>query len=255
MAFFLKKLIASWLLPLPMGLTAIFLGLILLKFKHFKTSLYVIAAGALLILVCSLNITPNWLLAHLENQYSVYIDTNKTIKNIVVLGASTQKLAHTPPNTRLNSSSLARLIEGIRLYHVLMKHTPHPKLILSGGRVFNAPASAVVMENTAEMLGVPSQDIIIEKGSQDTRSEAKYLKKQLQSAPFLLVTSAYHMPRAMLLFTQQGLHPIAAPTQFIAQQFSLQQGNNYAPRAANLARCDIAIHEYLGMLWAKIKSA
>ena len=252
MAFFLKKLIASWLLPLPLGLLLIVIGLILLWFNKLKSSFCWIAIGALLIFICSLNITPKLLLSHLEDQYPVYTDTNQSIQTIVVLGASTQGLSKAPPNTRLNSSALARLIEAIRLYHWLNHSNNHPKLILSGGKVFNAPASAIVMKNIAEMLGIPRKDMIIEKGSKDTHSEAMYLKTKLKNTPFLLVTSAYHMPRAMMLFKNQGLHPIAAPTQFIAQQFRLQKGSNYAPRAANLARCDIAIHEYLGTWWAKL---
>lgn len=55
------------------------------------------------------------------------------------------------------------------------------------------------------------------------------------------------MPRAMELFERQGLKPIPAPAQFLVN------GNDgqLAPAAGNLVRCDMAIHEYLGIFWER----
>ncbi len=77
-----------------------------------------------------------------------------------------------------------------------------------------------------------------------------YLKKIVGNHPFILVTSAYHMPRAMALFTAQHMHPIPAPTQFIGlTQLSIK---TVIPNASSLFLSDLAIHEYLGLWWAKI---
>ena len=124
-------------------------------------------------------------------------------------------------------------------------------LVLSGGRVFGSPAEAGVMQNIAVILGVNVNDIKLEAGSRDTHEEALYLQKQLGKQPFLLVTSAYHMPRAMALFTKIGLQPIAAPTQYMSDVDSTRV-DAYLPSSNYLVMSDVAIHEYLGIWWGKL---
>lgn len=125
-------------------------------------------------------------------------------------------------------------------------------LILSGGQVFGAPAVAGFMRNAALFLGVPNTAIKLENGSQDTAQEARLLKHKLGQAPFYLVTSAYHMQRALWLFQSAGLHPIAAPTQYLTLQNPIQPGRTWIPSSTNLSYSDIAIHEYIGLWWAKL---
>ncbi|OGT68268.1 MAG: hypothetical protein A3J38_02800 [Gammaproteobacteria bacterium RIFCSPHIGHO2_12_FULL_45_9] len=145
---------------------------------------------------------------------------------------------------RVSSASEARLLEGIRLYHLI----PHARLILSGGRVFGQAADATTMNNVAVMLGIKPRDIEMEPGSQNTEEEARFLKTRLQNTPFILVTSAYHMKRSLYLFQSQGLHPIPAPTQFCTESF--KRWTRIFPAASNLSTAGTALHEYLGLLHA-----
>lgn len=208
--------------------------------------------GTIVLITFSSTPVPYTLISHLESQYKPLAFAPDNVKAIVVLGGGISGNKDYPPNTRLNSSSLSRLVEGIRLYKQLTYQGNYPQLILSGGRVFNAPSEAGKMRNTALMLGVDAHDIHIEDGSKDTHQEVNYIKPLMGDAPFILVTSAFHMPRAMALFKKQGLNPIAAPTQFLS--FS----NVYSPKsnvgnASALVVSDLAIHEYFGLLWAKIQ--
>jgi uncharacterized SAM-binding protein YcdF (DUF218 family) len=98
-------------------------------------------------------------------------------------------------------------------------------------------------------LGVKQKDIILNGAPEDTREEALFTKSVVGSKPFILVTSATHMPRAMMLFQQLGLHPIAAPTDFEKSEF---KGYLKAPRVEALCRTQKALHEYIGILWGKI---
>jgi uncharacterized SAM-binding protein YcdF (DUF218 family) len=59
------------------------------------------------------------------------------------------------------------------------------------------------------------------------------------------------MPRAMALFQHLGMHPIAAPTQFLGFHRTLITA--YLPNTNNLVISDIALHEYLGVLWEKMQ--
>lgn len=251
MTFWIKKIISAFLLPLPFGLFCISLGIILLiahRAKRFRC--VCILVGFFTILLFSFYPVSQALLDQLQSQYSPLMQTPSDVTKVVVLGGGVSGGKDYPPNLTLRSASLSRLVEGIRLYKLIEKNSPNAELILSGGRVFRSPAIAGKMRNTAVMLGIDRKNITLEDGSRDTREEAIYLQKRLGDKPFILVTSAYHMPRSMALFEELGMHPIAAPTQFLGNRGNLTQ--SYIPSTENLINSDIAIHEYLGILWAKI---
>jgi uncharacterized SAM-binding protein YcdF (DUF218 family) len=67
------------------------------------------------------------------------------------------------------------------------------------------------------------------------------------------VTSAIHMPRAMLVFEQKGLKPISAPTDFEDRIRKENSPNQFFPRAGELRKVEAALHEYLGLLWARVR--
>lgn len=191
------------------------------------------------------------LLNTLQSRYSPLMHPPAHVSAIVVLGGGVNSKKKYPPNLTLGSASLSRLIEGIRLFKEITQTNAHAQLILSGGRVFEDPAIAGKMRNTAVMLGIDEKNIVLENGSQDTHEEAVYLKTTLGNKPFILVTSAYHMWRAMDLFEKLGMHPIPAPTQFMAYKHNFIL--YYIPNTNSLMISDIVIHEYLGLLWGKLR--
>lgn len=252
MTFLLKKTVSLFLLPLPFSLILIAIGALLLFCSRAKrTRIVCFVAGFACLIFFSIQINAIYLINGLQSQYQPLLQPPHNVSNIVVLGGGISGGKNYPRNITLNSASLSRLVEGIRLFHLLQKQGGHPILILSGGRVFQSAATeAGIMRNTAVMLGIPAASIRIENGSRDTHEEALYLKKLLVGESFLLVTSAYHMPRSMALFQNQGMHPIAAPTQFFRQSKLILK--YLIPTASGLLMSDIAIHEYLGILWAKL---
>lgn len=252
MAFFLKKLISAFLLPLPFGLLWIALGIILLTVHRAKRLCHTaLIIGFFIIALFSFNPVSFALLNQLQTEYTPLIHPPQNVTEIVVLGGGVSGGKNDPPNLNLSSASLSRLVEGIRLFKALRMNNPNAQLILSGGRVFQSPSVAGKMQNTAVMLGVDQKNTVLEDGSTDTHQEAVFLQKILGKNPFILVTSAYHMPRAMALFEGLGMHPIAAPTQFITYHDNLSLWR--IPTANSVVISDIAIHEYLGILWAKIR--
>lgn len=253
MEFTIKKIISGLLLPFPIALILLLIGLCLLWWTHKKwLSNSCLIASFLILAVFGFNWLPSNLLNSLENDYQPMTQLPNDIQNIVVLGGGVRSDTNAPPNTQLSAASLSRLIEGVRLYHLYNKHHRSETLILSGGRVFGKPAAAGIMQNIAVILGVDPKNIILEAGSRDTHDEVNYLKKQLNTKPFILVTSAYHMPRAIALFKEAGLNPIAAPTQYFSDR-GREHYKYYFPSANNLIISDIALHEYFGQLWSKIR--
>lgn len=249
MSFLAKKILAALLLPLPLCILFCLIGLLFLIFTRLrKTGTTFVSIGVLILVVFSISPTATFLLNGLEKQYTPLMSPPRSVEKIVVLGGGVSGNKKYPANTCLNSASLSRLVEGIRLYRRLSKRNLNEQLILSGGRVFRSPSISGKMKNTAVILGVDPSSIYLENGSQDTYHEALYLKSQLGKRRFILVTSAYHMPRAMALFKAQGMHPIAAPTQFLAKRNRYSM-SYFIPSTSNLVMSNIALHEYLGMAW------
>ena len=70
--------------------------------------------------------------------------------------------------------------------------------------------------------------------------------------PFILVTSAGHMPRSMHVFKKAGLNPIPAPTHYLTRKNNL--AISYLPSPLHLRYSDLAIHEYAAILWYHVKN-
>jgi uncharacterized SAM-binding protein YcdF (DUF218 family) len=250
MDFYLRKLLSAYALPLPITLTLILVGL-LLAWRYKKTGLTIASIGWVALFVFSLIPVSNTITHSLEKSYKPLLRVPSNVRYIVVLGGGVRvNPGIAPANTQLGSSSLSRLVEGIRLYRLMQRQGQPAKLILSGGSVFNSPRVSGVMRNTAVMLGVPRSDLILERGSKNTYQEAQLLKRTLKKRPFALVTSATHMQRSLALFRAAGTSPIPAPTQFLARSYEYIAGKHVIPSSKSLVNDDLSIHEYLGMLWA-----
>lgn len=248
--FILKKIVGSFLSPLSFGLFISMTGLLILTFtKRQKTGKIMIAAGLLFIILLSSSIGSYALLGPLENRYPpVDIKNLKEIKYIVVLGGGQDVSPGVPPLGQLGQSSRARLFKGIGLH----KKLPGSKLVLSGGPGFEAVPVSETMARAAIMLGVKENNIITETEANDTYDEAKLLKPMLGETPFILVTSASHMLRSVAFFKKFGMSPIPAPANFMAKKPNWRKPKTYFPRSRYLRMSELALHEYLGLLWSKL---
>ena len=248
-------MISSLLLPLPFSIIISSIGLYLVWFtRQRRLGNIFLTLGFIVLLTFSLSFLPKSLLQNLESRYKPLLHAPTTVHTIVVLGGGVSGNVHYPANTRINSASLSRLVEAIRLYRQLERKGINVKLVLSGGRVFQTASVALKMKNTAVVLGIKPSHIELENGSKDTYHEALYLKPQLKNKPFILVTSAAHMPRAMSIFIKMGMNPIPAPTQYLAKS-TANPFKRYFPSSTSLIFSDIALHEYFGIAWMLFASA
>ena len=201
-----------------------------------------------------MNALAHMFINHLKVQYpssvhDISLDTGTMPEYIAVLGAGYTSTGSTPIASRIGYDSLVRVVEGIRLHRLI----PGSKLILSGGSKPGTISSAEDMAQLARELGVNVHDIIIEKTSRDTKDEADIIKTIIGTDRFILVTSASHMPRSMALFRNLGMNPIPAPTRSIESRILYRGPNPFFPAAINIEKVEMAFHEYLGMIWAKLR--
>ena len=103
--------------------------------------------------------------------------------------------------------------------------------------------------------GQGPEDIVLETKAADTKDHAIYVKEIVGKDRFILVTSASHMPRAMALFRKHGMEPVPAPTDYMVKVrgWGLRP-MMFFPSAGSLEKAGRAIHEYLGIIWGKVRS-
>ncbi|MEW5792096.1 MAG: envelope biogenesis factor ElyC [Pseudomonadota bacterium] len=256
--FFLKKLVAPLFFPVPLLLLALLAGLVMLWFtRRRRLGLTLASLAAAVLVLLSYGPVANALLAPLEYRYppfdpaALQDPAAPPIRWVVVLGGGQVSDPRVPATSQLTASSLARLVEGIRLQRQL----PGTRLLLSGGPVFNPVAEADGMAQLALALGVPRTDLALDRLSMDTEEQARRLQPILGRDRFVLVTSAAHMPRAVALFRKRGLAPIPAPTDYLAKEPQAFSPAMLYPSAVSLRKAERAAHEYLGLAWAKLRGA
>ena len=249
MLFTLKKIAGGLLLPLPLLLLLIAVGILLLWCTRWqKSGKIIVSVGWLILLALSLQPVADRLLRPLEQHYPTY---NKTepVDYIVVLGGGYTWNPEWAPSSNLIGNSLPRVTEGVRQW----RQHPGAKMIFTGGAASTNPVSnAQAAAQVALSLGVPQADIIRLDWPKDTDDEAMAVKQIVGTRAFLLVTSANHLPRAMAFFRHQGLTPIAVPANQMAIDSPLNGWEKALPAPMWLSHSERAVYEGLGTLWQRL---
>src|SRR5256884_3507990 len=255
--FLLKKIISSLFLPLPVCALLLIAGLIFLWFTgRQRLGRSLVSLGAVTLLLFSNASIPNLLLQPLERPFTpVFVTpeqaaslTQPPLKWVVVLGAGDIYSPSLPPTTQLHDASLARIVEAVRIHREL----PESKIVLSEGTTFENVPVAEVMGRAMRALGVEEKDLVLETQSRDTEESAQFVQAIVGKDRFILVTSASHMRRSQALFRKLGMDPIAAPTDYESTGQGLRLSDFY-PSVGELHKADLALHEYLGLAWAKLR--
>lgn len=250
--FLLKKIATALVLPLSLSLLLWLMGLALLWRRPWgRLGKGLMVLGLLILLAASLPLTGGLLIQPLEQDLQGPAQpaalAQQGVEYIVVLGGG-MRPGREPLAERLSTSSLRRLLEGVRLWQGL----PGVRLVLSEGGIDPEMSCAEAMARLAQGMGVPRAAMLLEEKSWDTEDQARNLAPLLAGRSFALVTSAYHMRRAMWLFGQQGMQPIPAPVDFhsLGPMLSYQW---FLPSSNGLGMVDLALREYLGQLWVRFR--
>jgi len=247
-----SKSIAQLLIP-PGSL--ILLGLVGILFWQKRWGKWLAFASFVSLWLLSSSFVSNMLTSSLEYQYPPY-HLNQTLpKNaaIVLLGAGVQEQA---PDYQ-NKDSLTRFGMMRTIYAAqIAKQTDLP-IYATGGTPLSerVTSESSVMKHWLISFGIDATRIHEENQANTTWENAlstKILLENKNISNVILVTSAWHMPRAAWCFEQQGLHVIPAPTDYLTDQAAYDI-RSFLPRWDRLADSGHALHEYLGLFWYKLK--
>lgn len=241
-----KQLVGMLATPLLLALLLAIVGLALRTLRWQRTSRSLLAVAVAIAWLGSLPVIGDALLSPLERRYPpLAIDRlNGPTTHVVVLGSSYTPVDNRPITAALDDEGLARAVEGI----VLFRRLQATRLVLSGGAPAGSSPSARGYAALARSLGIDEQSLIVLDQSLDTGDEARAIHALLGANPFVLVTSAYHMPRSVELMERAGAHPIPAPTAQRVATRPAQPVRRWLPSSRGLRRTELAMHEYLGLL-------
>jgi uncharacterized SAM-binding protein YcdF (DUF218 family) len=167
---------------------------------------------------------------------------------IVVLGGGIAPAV--PPERDFPSltDSSDRIWAAARLY----KQGVAPRIIVSGGGFLanNGPATteAEAMRRFLVELGVPDSAIVSEGQSDNTIENIRNVRRLVEDRPVALVTSAYHMPRAMRIAKAAKLNVAAFPVNFHALRSTRPPWENWLPTLEGMGESILALHE-IAAIW------
>ena len=243
LAWLATNFVAAFLLP-PLNLILLMVaGLFLLKRKpQFGKALLVV--GILGLYALSTPLVAGFLLGLLQTDAPVTQTELQQAKAIVVLGAG--RYSDAPEYGSDTTSALG--LERLRYAAYLHRLTGLPILATGGSPNGGIPESTFMKEILEKEFAVPVK--WTEGASNNTRENAIYSKKILEAEgikQILLVTHAWHLPRARFAFEHAGLHVIAAGTHFVARASG--RILDFVPDAGALRSSAYALHEYVGIIW------
>ena len=228
--FITKKLLSTLLSIIPVLVIVILVSLLASK-KFPGSALIAIGCSVIALLGLSTPFISNLLVFPLEQHQTTLEQPPDNTKYIAVLSGGQGK----------------RLLETLRLWH----KKPEMHLITT----VNTPAkSAGAGKGTnayyAAAMNVPENKLTVLSQAYDTEDEIAKIKRLCKNEPVLIISSATHLPRVTVIANRENLNFTLS-----ASDFRLSNAKWWRVSTGHLLNSDIALHEYLGLIWLRLKSS
>jgi uncharacterized SAM-binding protein YcdF (DUF218 family) len=242
----MASIIGAMLVPSGLAYVLFILGLLTclhVRSRRFSWGLFV--ASGTITFVCSSGMVATALLSPLEYEYPAIHDRQAypSIDRIVVLTGYAADDPDMPLTGRLHFASGFRVMMALQL----QRQCATCEVIVSGD-----PTTAKVMGDALVALGLPKERLVLETASKNTAASAVNLRPLVRE-PFFLITSAGHMRRSIAVLEANGLLPIPVPTDY--QGPKDWRNAELHPSPQSLFAADLAVHEYIGLVWYRLKGA
>jgi uncharacterized SAM-binding protein YcdF (DUF218 family) len=193
------------------------------------------------------------ILRPLESRYTtpdIVSLQKESVRQVVVLTGGGYRVNGEMLSSAFPHASAYRFIGGLELCSRL---GPDCRLIFSGsaGRQRRDLATATTMKELALNL-MPGCKVLSEAQSGSTAEHPAIVQPLVGNEPFVLVTSAIHMPRSMRTFHKAGLRPIPYPVDFLSSG-GPYGWSDWVPSAESLWKIGVAFREYLALVFYSVK--
>lgn len=231
---------------LPPGIFIIALAMICYTFyRKYRKPAMVLTVFTLIFYLSATVIFSNMLIRTLENKHRPPAEVKGDV--IIMLGGgATLDTPNLSGKGHLSGSAANRLLTCLQLYHQLKV----PVIVL-GGQVYKTTGpEAKIAKEILLGVGVPESKIIIENKSRNTTENARLVKRVLDRYDYsnpILVTSAFHMERAIRAFAKVGVAVVPYPTDYHTGVSNRFGWSKLMPSAEALSDVSLAVKEYLGI--------
>jgi uncharacterized SAM-binding protein YcdF (DUF218 family) len=254
MYVFLSKIGGFLILPSNFLVVLIAVGLLLsLSAKWRRGGRLLTFAGFAGLVICAFSPAANWLIVPLEDRFQRPA-TLENYDGIIILGGAVDTVV---TGVR-GDTALTMSAERVTIAARLAKALPEAKIIHTGGQGMIVSSQATEAEGAARLFrdfGISSDRVILEDQSQNTWQNAVYAKKIVQPQPgqrWLLVTSAYHMPRSKGVFEKAGWTGVTAYPVDFRTRGPQDRMLGFDGASKGLRRFDIAFREWVGLAVYKL---
>lgn len=241
-----------WFCVQPSGLLLILLltGAALLFTRHQKAGRRLVVAAALLLLIGGMLPLGNWLILPLEDRFTRPDLSGAKVDGIVVLGGMELSRIATERGVHSVNEAAERLTEAA----ALSRRFPDAKIVFTGGalEIFSAPTIGADAANLVfEDIGLAGEErVLLERKAKNTWQNAVYSKELVDPKPgerWLLITSGWHMPRAMGVFRKAGftVEPWPVDYRTAGAKDALRLSDK---PSEGLRRLETAVHEWIGLI-------
>jgi uncharacterized SAM-binding protein YcdF (DUF218 family) len=247
--FVLSKTFGLMLLPTNFLIGAGLAGAILMGTRFASLGRKLTVASVVLLAICGFSPLGKLLLYPLESRFAPWDAARGAPDGIIILGGSIDpdlSLAHGAAIVR---SAADRIIAAAALAH----RYPNARVIFSGGNpnlISNDAKEADFVGAIFESLGISKARLMMERRSRNTQENAEFSKalaSPKDGERWLLVTSAFHMPRSIGVFRKAGFNVEPYPVDWrVGDGTDLLTFSTVA--LDGLGRTDIAVREWLGLV-------
>ncbi len=247
MYFPAAKILGFFVLPSNFILALGAVGALLLLTRRARLGRRLMVASVVLFGVAGLSPLGNLLMLPLEQRFPPWEQRGGAPDGIIVLGGTINPEVSAARSTAALNEASERLVAAAQL----ARQFPDARLIFSGGNgnlLLREGADFAL--GVLESLGLPRARLTLEDRSRNTIENAAFTKQIAAPKPgerWLLVTSAYHMPRAIGVFRQVGFFVEAYPVDFRTRG-AIDWVPPFARAGEGLVRTDTAAREWIGLL-------
>jgi uncharacterized SAM-binding protein YcdF (DUF218 family) len=248
--FYLAKILWFLLQPSSLIIALLVLGAILAGTTSWRRPGRRLLAAAVAVLIIG-GITPvsDLMIAPLENRFPRADISRGDITGIIVLGGA-EDARSTPPRELAGLNEAAeRFTEAV----ALARRLPNARVVFSGGSGALFTTEAPESETAARLfegLGVAKERVTLESASRDTYENALFTSRLIKPGTgerWLLVTSGWHMPRAVGCFRAVGFPVEAWPVDF-RTSLSFRPWRFHPAITEGWRRIDFVTREYVGLI-------
>lgn len=248
MFFVLSKILAFATRPSNVLFMLAALGIVLMATRYAKAGRRLLVGIVLLMIVLGLSPLGAWSVRVLENRFPQWDPSQGAPDGIVVLGGAVGP----DISAARNEISVGAAAERLTVIPELARRYPNARIVYTGGSssILDGPREADYVGPLMESFGLAPGRVLLERDSRNTEENATFTKAMVKPKPgerWLLVTSSWHMPRAVGVFRKAGFDVEPYPVDWISTGEPMQVGLS-STVARGLAALDDASHEWVGML-------